>query len=144
MLHLVDGFVDPIDFFGSLLHGFDRTFYPLRVFKLLDVHFAPFLGLNLLPLNISFHLFLSFQGHFSLDFLSDDFLLQVSDILFEVIKMLLVKLFLQVVLNFVNSMLLVQLGLQVLKLSVNSSLFLGFLGLLLLGEGLFVSLVQSF
>ena len=56
--------------------------------------------------------------------------------------MLLVKLFLQVILNIVNSMLLVQLILQVLELSVDVGLFLSFFVLLLLGEGHLVSLVH--
>ena len=56
--------------------------------------------------------------------------------------MLFVKLFLQVILNIVNSMLLVQLILQVLELSVDKGLFLGFLVLLLLGESHLVSLVH--
>ena len=56
--------------------------------------------------------------------------------------MFFVKLFLQVILNIVNSMLLVQLILQVLELSVDKGLFLGFLVFLLLGEGHLVSLVH--
>jgi hypothetical protein len=70
-------------------------------------------------------------------------LLQISDILFEVVKVLFMKLLLKIILDIVDPMLLVELVLQVLELSVNSSLLLVFFSLFLLSEGLFILLVQS-
>ena len=82
VFHLIDCFVNSFYLLSSLLHGVDSLFYPLRVLKLLDVHLDALLCLCLLLFDIFLHFFFGLLGHFSLDFLGDNFLFQIYDILF--------------------------------------------------------------